>query len=130
VKAYDLAARILIVLISAMLVGCSPSPGKVAKNFLEAVEKGEINKAVGYLSNSTLHSLGEGKWLAGLTEVSKEMKEKGGIKSIKISEENIQGDFAQVKLAFLMGDGSEDTDIFDMIKEGRDWKIEVDPWSK
>lgn len=84
---------------------------------------------MGYLSSSTLQSLGDDKWQAALIEASHQMADQGGLKSVQIVDETVNGDIARVSVRITMEDGSEETDTIDLIKEDGDWKIKIDPWS-
>ncbi|RMH42604.1 MAG: DUF4878 domain-containing protein [Gammaproteobacteria bacterium] len=119
-----------ILLGATLLTGCSAGPGKTVQRFFVAIDKGEIEEAIGYLSSSTIQSLGYDKWRAALIEASNQMAAEGGLKSVKVVEETVKGDIAQVTVKIVMGNGSEESDSVDLIKEDGDWKIRIDPWSK
>lgn len=59
------------------------------QRFFRAIDQGEINEAMGYLSSSTLQSLGDDKWQAALIEASHQMADQGGLKSVQIVDETV-----------------------------------------
>lgn len=118
---------VVLVILAILLVGCSSAgPGKTVEKFFTAVEDGEIEEAMSYLSSSTVQLLGAEKWQAALIEGSQEMASEGGIKSIETFDENIHGDIATVSMTLTMADGSQETETIDLIKEDGDWKIRLD----
>lgn len=121
---------ITVFLLAILLAGCSVGPRVVVQNFFQAVDNGNIDEAMGYLSTSTIQSLGYGKWQAALIEGSQQMAAQGGLRSINIVNETINGDIAQITFRITMGDGSEETNNVDLVKEDGNWKIRIDPWSK
>lgn len=126
--------RVLIVLmfifLSILLVSCSAGPDKVVQNFFRALDKGEIEESMGYLSVTTLQSLGTDKWRLALSEIANEMASEGGLKSVRVLDKNVNGDIAYVTVSIAMKNGTEDTDSMELIKESGGWKIYLDPWSK
>ena len=119
-----------LLLFAVLLVGCSTGPGNTVQKFFQAVDKGQIEEAMGYLSSSTLQTLGTDKWRAALVEASSQMAAEGGLRSVKIVEENVNGEIAQVTVSITVGDGTEETESIDLIMEDGDWKIHIDLWSK
>ncbi len=117
-------------LVAVLLTGCSAGPGKTVTKFFRAIDAGKIDEAIGYLSSSTVQTLGYDKWQATLAEISNRTAAQGGIDSIDILEESVNGDIAHVSIKIVMGDGTEETDSVDLIKESGDWKIRIDPWAK
>ena len=125
-----LLAIFVLLLFATFLTGCSSGPGSTVQKFFQAVDKGKVEESMGYLSSSTIQALGHEKWQAALIEMSNQMSTQGGLKSVDINEETVNGDIAQITVTVIMKDGSEDTDRMDLIKEDGDWKIQMDPWSK
>ena len=116
----------IIVLLIAMilLIGCSVGPGTVTIKYFQAIEKGNIDEAISYYSTSTIQSLGYDKWQAVLLEGANRFATAGGVKSVNIVSEMIDGDKAQVTVRVRLGDGSILTDDFELVKEGGVWKIQ------
>lgn len=114
---------IIAALLSSMLSGCKSDHGKVAINYCKALESGEIDKALSYLSKDAkqiLENLGGKKLLA---EVGGKFKERKGIKSIKITKEIVKDKKAAVELLYIFNDGSKFVDNFPLVKEDGKWKI-------
>jgi len=121
--------KILLILMSVFLVlfltGCSSGPDGTVKAFFKALDAGKVEEAVGYLSSSTLSTLGHDKWRSALASAAKEMQDKGGLSSIKIVDKSVHGDVATVTVKLTFGDGSSETDTIHLLKEDGDWKIDM-----
>ena len=116
----------LITASSLAFYGCFKSgPGKTVEKFYSAIEKGEIDNAIGFMSSSTTSTFGEDKMRLFMNEGVKQIKEKQGIKSIKIDSEEITGDTATVNYTITYGDETTENDTLDLIKEEGQWKIAI-----
>lgn len=114
-----------------VLVGCGgPKPSKVVERFFKAVEDGEITDAIGYLSTSAVESIGAEKWRSILTDTTLQINSDEGIDKIDILSDETTGEIAKVAVEVTYGNGTTDSEVFDLIKEDGDWKIHVDPFSK
>lgn len=116
---------LMLVFLVVGLAGCSSGPDKAVKSFFIALDAGQVDKAMGYLSTSTLNTLGHDKWQAALISASKDMQSKGGLSSVKIIDKKVRGDIAAVTVELTFGDGSSKTDTINLIKENGDWKLEI-----
>jgi hypothetical protein len=57
-------------------------------------------------------------------EAAKEIKGKGGIKSVNIKDEKVNGDNADVKFTITYGNGTEEKEeTAKLVKENGEWKI-------
>ncbi len=122
---------VLVILFGlVVLTGCSTSPGSVVEKFFKAIEDGEITDAVGYLSTSSVQTLGEEKWRALLTEATADLSNSGGIDKVDVLSEETTGEIATVAVDISYGDGSSNAETFNLVKEDGDWKIQIDPYSK
>ena len=123
--------KLLLVLVSVLVVlvlaGCSSGPEGVVKGFFKALDAGKVDKAMEYLSTSTLNTLGHDKWQAALTSATHDLQSKGGLSSVKVVNKKVHGDTATVTVKLIFGDGSSETDTIDLIKENGDWKIQMMP---
>lgn len=97
------------------------SPSTTVKTYFEAFEKGEYSKVRGYISPQVL--LLNPLTIEDFNEAREELRDKGGIKKIKITKENIEGETAEVCFSLEYGNGESDSDCIYLIKEGRGWKI-------
>lgn len=123
----------VIIFVMLIVTACSAlgsGPGKTVQRFFTAVDIGEIDEAMSYLSSYSIQTLGADKWRAVLHEASKDLDKAGGITSVRIVEENINGETAWVTVEISYGNGSSETDSVDLIKENGKWKININPWSK
>lgn len=113
----------------AFMISCSGggnSPAAVSKSFVKKMEKGEIKAAARMfegMENATEEELQ--KTEAFLSEGSKEIASKGGIKKIDVLSETISKDGlkADVELKVTYGNGEEDESNTKLKKTEDGWKI-------
>ena len=98
-------------------------PTGTLKAFYKEVETGKLTEATGRLTGPAVQMLGNEKLKASLAEQSEKMKQKGGIKSIEIKSEEINGEVATVEALLNFGDGSTDSDKTKFIKGEKGWLI-------
>lgn len=111
---------------SLILSSCfKPSPAKTVEKFMRSLEKGEVNEAMEMLSSSATQFVGEDKTRLALYETVKSIQQKGGIKSYKLIDETVKGDFATVKFITMYKNGSEEKNILKLIKKDNEWKIDL-----
>jgi len=121
--------KLLVLLLPCLLLtlACFGSgPEGTVKRFYSAVEKGDIDTAVDQLSSRIVGMVGKDKLRAGLSKQALDVKKKGGIKSLKITEMNEVGDVAEGKVTITYGDGSSETEDVKLIKEEGKWKLNAD----
>lgn len=116
-----------IVLIGVLIVsaGCglfSSGPGQTVKNFYYAVESGKIDEARNLLSAQVAAAYGA-KLSQALVQASEDIKQRGGITSIDILTEDVNGDIANVTSKTTFGNGQSTTDASRLLKEDGEWKI-------
>lgn len=98
------------------------TPGDVVKSMVEKMEAGD--KGVkNLMANELAAMLGDEKLEAALQEESAEMKEKGGVASVTIIDESIEGEEATVKYTVEYGNGDIDEEKANLIMEDGKWKI-------
>jgi predicted small secreted protein len=104
------------------LAACSNTntPEGVAKKAITALQKGDYDT---YASTFDLSSSDQ-KWLAAMAEekVAKEMNEKGGIKSFKVTDSTINGDSATVTVHVVYKNGEEEDQHMSYVKVDDQWK--------
>ena len=108
------------------LVGCGNSPSKTAKDFYYLIEKGKVNDAFSLFTKEgqgLMSSLAGGA--AALSEVTKKIEAKKGIKEIQVLSEDKKGDTATVRLKILFNNGEAEEDKSDLVKEDGKWKLAV-----
>jgi hypothetical protein len=106
--------------------GCnfSGAPSKKVEDFCRTVERGEIEKAMGFFSSGFMSRQGIGPLKEDLSNVSVELKEHGGIKSIKVLKEDIVGEVAEITVEIARGNGNLTTVRYKLIREQGAWKID------
>jgi hypothetical protein len=60
-----------------------------------------------------------------MVEAAREFKQSGGMKSLKILREDLEGEHAKVNVELTRGDGSTTTGNFDLIYSNGEWKIDL-----
>jgi hypothetical protein len=101
--------------------GSKNSPGKVAENFLMAVQDMDFEKAKLYATKESASML---DMLAGFAGMGDEEKPEPA--PITITNEEIDGDKATVTYTSKNEDGEETEDTIDLVKEEGEWKVKFD----
>lgn len=130
-----LFVSLFVALIAMVMGGCGTdnTPAGVAEASIKCIQKEDIN---GYLDlleidNSKSKDTVKGKEeLAALlsSKVIPALRAKGGIKSYKVMSEEINetGDKAKVTLNVVYGNGEEDEQVADLVKnENGEWKLKL-----
>jgi uncharacterized membrane protein YvbJ len=123
VKRASLAMALCFVMIGCGLFNTGPEA--TVKKFYKAVENGDLDDAMELLSNK-VKSLGKDKVRAGLAEVTREMKSKGGVKNVEVVKMDVTGDTADGQVKIEFGDKSSKTDAVKLIKEEGKWRLDAD----
>lgn len=104
----------------------SSSPADISKKIPKYIEKGNVDAFIAVLSTdgNELSDEDKAKLTAMVQMGQEEIKEKDGIKSIEVIEEDINeaGDKANVKLKIIYGNGEEDTQTDKFVMEDGKWK--------
>lgn len=104
----------------------SSSPADISKKIPKYIEKGNVDAFIAVLSTDGNELSDEDKEkLTAMVQMGQaEIKEKDGIKSIEVIEEDINeaGDKANVKLKIIYGNGEEDTQTDKFVMEDGKWK--------
>ena len=107
----------------------SSSPGDISKKIPKYIEKGNVDAFIAVLSTDgkELSDEDKAKLTAMVQMGQEEIKEKDGIKSIEVIEEDINeaGDKANVKLKIIYGNGEEDTQTDKFVMEDGKWKYSM-----
>lgn len=123
-------SRVLLVLALLELLtinpGCSLSakPSKSVETLCRAVESGKVDRAAAFFSSEFINKLGIGALKENLSRATAELKEHGGIKSIKVLKEEVVGDVAEVTIEITRGNGNVSPVHYKLIKEQGVWKID------
>ncbi len=121
--------RLLVALTCSVLLPIVPScgfsnkPSKVVTNLARALERGEIDQASGFFSRTVVERNGIGPLKENLAQTTAELKEHGGVKSIKVLSEDEAGDLAEVVVEIERGNGIVTKARYKLVREQGAWKI-------
>lgn len=123
---FRIVTWITLVMAFTVLAGCGfgGGPASTASNFLRDLERGNIDSAKDYFAADVRANFSS-KLTPAMTQASREITERGGIDSIKVTKEEINGELADVALEVTYGDGTSKTEQFKMIKEDGEWKFTI-----
>lgn len=118
---------LLLLTCSLALVGCgdAPGPGETVEAFALAMEAGDA-ETVKKLCPGLVSIMGSDKVDGTVAEGAANMAKEGGIKSITIDEEEIDGKTAKVTATIEKGNGEKETDDFDLVQIKDQWVITLD----
>lgn len=105
-------------------VGCSsPTPGDTVEDFQRSIEAGEVERASQMIAGEILTIMPPAKLNGALAKESQKLNKKGGIASIEILSEDIQGNTASVRARRTFGDGSSDEATLELTRIDGAWKL-------
>lgn len=106
--------------------GCnfSPKPSKLVEDLARTLERGETEKALTFFSSHLIARLGIGPLKEDLGKTTAELKQHGGIKSIKVLSEDEAGDLGEVLVEITRGNGDVTKARYKFVKEQGAWKID------
>ena len=105
------------------LAACGASGKAVVEQFYTNVDKGEISAAIQALSPTTRGMMPDAKIRAMMSEQSRVMQKKGGIKAIQV-EGTEKGETGQYIVRLTFGDGSQQQETVKVAKVDGKWYIE------
>jgi hypothetical protein len=76
------------------------------------------------VSNQTKSALGEQKLRGVLSDLTRKIKQRGGIASIEVTSEEITGEIADVAGTIKYEDGTSESFNQKLFKEKGDWKFQ------
>ncbi|HBB95567.1 MAG TPA: hypothetical protein DC054_09260 [Blastocatellia bacterium] len=123
-------SRLLLVLalleLLSMHPGCnlSANPSKSVEKLCRTVERGELDGAATFFSSRLINKLGIEAVKEDLSRTTMELKEHGGIKTIKVLKEDVIGDVAEVTIEITRGNGNTSSVYYKLIKEQGVWKVD------
>lgn len=118
-----------LVATTGLMVSCSgsgKSPADVSKSFILKLEKGDVDAAFKMLDGAENATTEENEKLkAFLSEGTKEISTKGGIKNIEVVSETISedGKTAEVTIMLTYGNGETDESTTKLKNSEDGWKI-------
>jgi hypothetical protein len=123
---------IAVFAIGSVMISCSggkSTPARATLAFTDNIEKGNFDAAVNLMQGANDATAEEKEKLKSfMSESSKEMKEKGGIKDKEILKETLSkdGNTATVEMRITYGDGTTDASDTKLIKTDDGWKIRIE----
>jgi hypothetical protein len=110
----------------SICAGCnfSQKPSGTVESLLRADERGDIEQALTFFSGRMINKRGIGPLRADLSSTTAELKEHGGVKSIKVLNEEVVGEAAEVTVEITRGNGDTAAVRYKLIKEQGAWKID------
>jgi hypothetical protein len=123
------SAFLYAVMLCALLTtntGCNFSrrPANVVEDLGRTLERGDTDKALSFFSAGLVSKLGIASLKANLAQATAELKEHGGIKSIKVLSDDEVGDLAEVRVEIQRGNGDVTKARYKLVKEQGVWKID------
>ena len=106
----------------------APGPGKTVEQFYRAVESGRVDAATDMLSiaDAEMAAIASAKLAAAFERERARFAEAGGIESIEVLSEEIDGNRATVNVRMIFGNGAEDEEGHDLVQVDGRWKISID----
>jgi hypothetical protein len=102
----------------------SVSPSKTVEAWCRTVERGDVEGAVRFFSSGFISRRGIGPLKTDLTNASLQLKDHGGMKSFKVSKEDVVGDVAEVTAEITKGNGYVATVHYKLTREQGAWKLD------
>lgn len=106
-------------------LACSAStPASTVKSFYKAIGDGKTDDALALLSQRTIAMVGKEKLRNGLRRATREALDKGGITDVQITKEQAANEVANVIAIVKYGNGTAQTEKFQLVKEGSNWRLQ------
>ncbi len=114
-----------------ILTGCSDSgPAATVERFYRAVEAGEVKTASEFVSGSIVAMMGREKIEAALEDQTADISRKGGIQSLEVLSEQVDGIVAVVHVRITYGNGETYEENMDLTRIDGRWMLTPDPKEK
>jgi hypothetical protein len=108
-----------------LLVACAGnSPSGTVKAFYAAIDQGKTDEALSFVSEQTLAMISKDKLRAGLQGATRKTLAKGGLKNVEITDEKAAGDVATVTAVLKYGNGTEERETLQLVKEKGSWRLQ------
>jgi hypothetical protein len=102
-----------------------PRPAEVVRLFIRQLELGKIRDVVMMLPEWLVKTVGAARLESIFFDNSAELRMKGGILRLEIVDERADEQSAEVDVAMRYQDGTSDTEHIVLVKEKRDWKVDM-----
>jgi hypothetical protein len=128
---HRLSSRTFVTLICVGLAGClascnwSAKPATVVQDVYRAIERGEIDRAMTFMSQGFISRQGIDSVKQGISQAAFNLKNDRGIKSLKVVKEDTVGDIAEVTVEITRGNDSTSAVHYKLVKENGAWKIDA-----
>jgi hypothetical protein len=103
----------------------STKPSRLVEDLVRTLERGETEKALTFFSSRLITRLGIGPLKEDLGKTTAELKQHGGIRSIKVLSEDEAGDAVQVRVEITRGNGNITRVRYTLLREAGTWKIDA-----
>ena len=116
---------IIVLLTSLFMIGCGGSPSTpedTAKEFISLVEKGDMG-AIDLMAPELVQMLGKEKLEKALGETTQKFKDKGGVKSVDITDKEVKNNEATMKVTTNFNNGKSETEKMKLINKDGKWLI-------
>ena len=116
---------ITVLLTGLFIIGCGGSPSTpegTAKEFISLVEKGDMS-AIDLMAPELVQMLGKEKLEKALGETTQKFKDKGGVKSVDITDKEVKDNEATMKVTTNFNNGKSETEKMKMINKDGKWLI-------
>ena len=114
-----------------VLTGCSGSgPAATVERFYRAVEAGDVKAASELVSRSLVVMMGREKIEAALESQTVDIIRKGGIQSIEVLSEEVDGNVAEVNVRITYGNDETEEANADLTRLDGRWMLTPDPEDK
>ena len=100
-------------------------PAEVVKLFIRQLELGKLRDVVMMLPEQIVNTVGAAKLESIFFDNTDELRAKGGILRLEIIGERADDQSAEVDVAMRYQDGSSDTEHIVLVKEKREWKVDM-----
>jgi hypothetical protein len=104
--------------------GVQEKPSSVVESMCRTTERGEIDSAAAFMSQGMVTREGIDRIKESLRQTALWIKNDGGIKSIKVLNEDTVGNVAEVTIEVTRGGGDSSVVHYRLIREQGDWKID------
>jgi len=100
-------------------------PAEVVRLFIRQLELGKIRNAVMMLPERLVRTVGAARLESIFFENAAELRTKGGILRVEIVDERADERTAEVDVAMSYQDGTSDNEHVVLVKEQREWKVDM-----
>lgn len=114
--------KMALVAILLPLAACSSGPSATAEAFDTALAAGHSAEAIEFIDPS-IKQVGGPKLMAAMSKAGEGASRKGGLKTVKASDEKVEGDYATLKLNETFGNGNTSTNNMKLRRVDGKWYV-------